>query len=367
MYPTLLDIYSRETFRDVGAIYRTYRHFGYYPIVFVHEESFQTVCTVDGEVIEVPLIAAYMLKLLQSAKEKTDEVYPDFLAHTWRIGNGYFKKLVFTSEDFSDAKILFWKKLKELADSGDVTVCETVVEDTFTNHRGEIENRVTLTSMKGPRTHSYKDCINYNCDTTPRSWVWNDIKNYFVELNSDEIALLNGKELNYHTDLDLPLFEACYNRDLSAIKNAVEQGANVNAINDDGETPISLALDFSEGYDDSYLISILDYLIQNGADVNLFGFEGTDCFTCAHLSDKPRMIEYLFEHGARKDLNCYVTDLSDTSQWYDANAAYSSCLEDRAIGDYYDDNCQEQINIFEKHGVNFFIDGWDAKRLGWED
>lgn len=366
MNPTLLDIYSRETFRDIGAVYRTYREFGYSPIVFVYEEAFQVVGTVDGDVIETPLVAAYMLKLLQKATEKTNEKYPDFLAHTWRIGNGYFRKLVYTSEDFSDAKLLLWKNLQELADSGKVTICETVEKDSYKRHDGKIENRVHLTAMKIPVLHDYKTCVNYICDKKPQYWKWDEIKDYFVELNSDEVALLNGRELNYHTETDVPLFDACNEHNLEKIKLAVKAGANVNAINDNGETPLSIVLDYATEYEESFLIEIIDFLIENGADVNLFGFNGTDSFTCAHFADKPDIMEYLFKHGARKDLNCFVTDLSDSSQWYIQNSAYDYCTTDRAIGDFYDDNCQKQIDILEEHGVKFFIDGWDEKRLGWE-
>lgn len=87
MNPTLLDIYSRETFRDVGAVCRTYNKFEYSPIVFVYEKAFQTVCSVGVDMTKTPLIAAYMLNLLQKASEKREEIYPNFLAYIWRTGN----------------------------------------------------------------------------------------------------------------------------------------------------------------------------------------------------------------------------------------------------------------------------------------
>lgn len=365
MNSTLLDLYSRETFRDVGRVFRTCNNFDYSPIVFIYENAFRIIAASDGDVIITPLIAAYMLKLLQSARKKTNEIYPDFLAHKWITGNGYFKKLVFTSNNFSEAKSFFWKELQESADSGTIKVCESVVVDTFKSFNDEIKNRVTLTALKTPDISSCKTYTEYKCDTVPRTWKWNDIKDYFVELNTDEIALLNGKEFNFHTKSDEPLFKSCSERNLEAVKKAINNGANVNSINEDGETPLSLVLSYSEEYDDDFLIRILDYLLEKGADINLFGFGGMDCITCAHLSSKPKIMEYLFEHGAGKDLNCYVTDLYDDSQWFIQNAAYDYCITDRLIGDYYDDNCKKQIDILEKYGVSFFIDGWNAERLGF--
>ena len=39
MYSTLLDLYSRETFRDVGRVFRTCNNFDYSPIVFIYENA----------------------------------------------------------------------------------------------------------------------------------------------------------------------------------------------------------------------------------------------------------------------------------------------------------------------------------------
>ncbi|MCR5495370.1 MAG: hypothetical protein K6F15_06990 [Treponema sp.] len=97
--------------------------------------------------------------------------------------------------------------------------------------------------------------------------------------------------------------------------------AAVNALDDKGETPLSIVLDYATDYEESFLIDICDYLIENGADINLFGFNSTDCFTCAHFADKRGVIEYLFKHAARKVLNCFVTDLNDSFQWYVQNAS----------------------------------------------
>ncbi len=256
--------------------------------------------------------------------------------------------------------MLLWKNLQELADFGEITICETVVTECYKNRDGSIQRQVHLTTLTRFESYDYESLITYNCDKNPRSWKWNEIKDYFRELNIEEVALLNGDELNYHTEKDIPLFEACNELDFEKIKQAVANGANVNAIDKNGDTPICNVLDFVEDYEDDFLIEILDYLIEKGADINLFGFGGSDCLTNAHFSNKPRLMEYLFEHGARKDLNCFVTDLYDNGQWNILNAAYDYCITDRAMGDYYDDNCKEQIDILEKNGVKFYIDDRDC-------
>ncbi|MGP1428168.1 MAG: hypothetical protein ACTTKB_08165 [Treponema sp.] len=47
MNSTLLDLYSRETFRDVGRVFRTCNNFDYSPIVFIYENAFRTVIIIE--------------------------------------------------------------------------------------------------------------------------------------------------------------------------------------------------------------------------------------------------------------------------------------------------------------------------------
>ena len=75
--------------------------FGYCPIVFV--------CSKESENY------AYLLNLWRLARDKTMMEYPEFTGHTWRILDESQKKLVFSSDNYADANLFFWKKLEELS------------------------------------------------------------------------------------------------------------------------------------------------------------------------------------------------------------------------------------------------------------
>ncbi len=75
--------------------------FGYCPVVFT--------CNKDTEKY------AYLLNLWRMARDKTMMEYPEFTGHTWRILNENQKKLVFSSDNYADANLFFWRKLEELS------------------------------------------------------------------------------------------------------------------------------------------------------------------------------------------------------------------------------------------------------------
>lgn len=94
-------------------------NFGFCPIVYIEKNE-------DCELI------------WQKAKLETDKKYPDFTAHSWRIGENEKPVLVYSLDNYHDALLFFWENLKNSA--GD---------------------------------------------------SWQSLKNNFVELSSDEVAELN--------------------------------------------------------------------------------------------------------------------------------------------------------------------------------
>ena len=75
--------------------------FGYCPVVFI--------CSKDSENY------AFLLNLWRMARDKTIMEYPEFTGHTWRIMDDTKKKLVFSSDNYADSNLFFWKKLEELS------------------------------------------------------------------------------------------------------------------------------------------------------------------------------------------------------------------------------------------------------------
>ena len=321
MKKTLLDLYSREKIRDLHKIAAT-RKFGYSPIVFV--------CEKDGD---ASFLSKCLSKLFDAALTETNKEFPDFLQYEWIKGKGYFNELRFISKHFAEGIKRFWHNLELFADS----------------------------KKLGARKNSFG---------------WKDVKDLFFEISTSDIAFLNGEKMNYIDKNSSSLFAACEEIDLQKITESIKNGADVNSFDNDGDTPLCFLLDSAEcavidgcyGSDDKAsftkkVLKCLLFLIKNGADVNLFGFGGSDALTNAHFYGDPKVMEFLLQKGARLDLNCYVTDLDDWGQWYIRNSAYDFCITDRACGDLYNDDCGKQIELLEKYGVTYFIDGWSAEKI----
>ena len=65
---------------------------------------------------------------------------------------------------------------------------------------------------------------------------------------------------------DTYLFEAIGNHDYDEVENALNNGANVNALNNDGDTPLIRAIKSDNIiYDTKY--DVIELLLENGADV----------------------------------------------------------------------------------------------------
>lgn len=58
-------------------------------------------------------------------------------------------------------------------------------------------------------------------------------KDYFVTLSLLDMELLHGQEINRYAVKDDSLFTACENLDIGAIKSAIQDGANIFALNKD--------------------------------------------------------------------------------------------------------------------------------------
>jgi len=124
-----------------------------------------------------------------------------------------------------------------------------------------------------------------------------------------------------------PLIKAILENDKDAIISLVEQGADVNAKDDDGNTALMLAVDEQNNGDivkclvehgadinaknddgetaliwaalDSGNENVVKYLVEKGADVNIKGEEGQTPLMCAALrSNNGNVVKYLVEHGA---------------------------------------------------------------------
>lgn len=86
------------------------------------------------------------------------------------------------------------------------------------------------------------------------------------------------------------LLEAVTYDDLEAVKSFVEAGADINAANDYGHTPLLIACNY--GYEE-----VAVYLITKGANVNSRGKDGGTALIAA-ASNSQRLVELLLSRGA---------------------------------------------------------------------
>ena len=107
----------------------------------------------------------------------------------------------------------------------------------------------------------------------------------------------------------------------------MERGANINCLDDLGESVLQKAVDYykdhgviiGKKYTDEEITAIgvenerkckevVELLLSYGADINLFGYDGMAPIVCAYYAQGTGMIKFLLEKGANPNVNCYLED-----------------------------------------------------------
>ncbi len=91
------------------------------------------------------------------------------------------------------------------------------------------------------------------------------------------------------------LFEASREGDLTAVVHALNNGADVNFINDDKNTPLVVAI---SGFGKENRRNIVRLLLDNGADPNFLGEENCGVVFQAVLAKDPIIMEMILSAGA---------------------------------------------------------------------
>ncbi|MBW5397594.1 ankyrin repeat domain-containing protein, partial [Brachyspira pilosicoli] len=142
-----------------------------------------------------------------------------------------------------------------------------------------------------------------------------------VENGFDLESRIKGGE-DYPPDYDYtPLMIAALRNDYDMVKFLVEKGANINAKTHSEysslETPLLLSLDYEHiesRYDENS--SVAEYLINNGADINVTNEDGETPLMYASKLHNIKVIELLIQKGA--DINAF-NNYGNTALIYGVN------------------------------------------------
>lgn len=119
-------------------------------------------------------------------------------------------------------------------------------------------------------------------------------------------ALIMASDVNFNADKKISL---------SIVRLLVARGANVNAQDREGLTPLMKAIG-------SYDLNVVKHLLDSGAQIDAYDQRGHTALTHAIMRSQPRMLQMLIEHGARTDVQSHM----GTTPWSIAQVTHAAAL-----------------------------------------
>ena len=155
---------------------------------------------------------------------------------------------------------------------------------------------------------------------------WEDIKDAFVILKPIQLAFIAGYPMNRHTPLDDEFISACALFDYEKVRELVEKGANIHAVDKYGSTAMSDMVDnyydwAAEDYEghtyhypviddrnyDSF-VKVAEYLLSRGYNPNLAGYCDTTPLYLTKYHARLKVAKYLLDKGADPNIPSYIGD-----------------------------------------------------------
>ena len=401
--PNYQDLFSYEDAMIAERARNTY-DCGMSPIVLIDDERTKDLLEniMVKNVSLTKKIKAYSLKLFYAiqvwnkvAIQTHENTSKDNSFYYWWLGwedveGSPFREIryhkFYRDITVEQVKQLFWSKLEQVANSGDIQVSESYFVESRTDFRFGCESRYYITVVLDEtkvesRGNQEWDVFSFPYDKTPHSYSWDEIKHFFVELTLHQLALTFPEELLHkHTMIDDDLFSACKRLDLEGMKHAIDKGANINSINKYGDTPLATIFsciqdkqcwrpsdnepsptEKGEDYFDEFR-PFADLLIEAGADVDLFGREGEAPLLEAYYSCSTKAVKYLLEKGANPNYN-YYRDGDHCPE------ICSSVLNniDNLLSEEYSERIQEIERMVREAGGRLYVNDFDPiqyKRTG---
>jgi hypothetical protein len=298
----------------------------------------------------------FAMQVWEIAQAMTIHKYWHYLKHDWIKGNDPIKELVLTGEQRQEAEKYFQQKLMEICQDEKLMVSEGA---TFRGCKDDLyrpdklildvclnENELTKEITDKIHYQFSRNEKHYPLDQKNIRFTYEDIKDYFVYLDVHLLSLLNAEDgVKDITAAEKALLDSAERLNLDGILKAVSDGANINAIDDMGETAITKVIrasryDFhpladkeafekfqreTPEFTNEEKIMVAQKLLDMGADINFFGPSGINGLLETTYNHNPVLMKFLLDKGANPNFNYHP---EDGMEWIKSDPLYN------VMGDY---------------------------------
>jgi hypothetical protein len=311
----------------------------------------------------------FAMQIWEIAQAMTVRKYWHYLKHDWIKSKDPIKELVLTGEQRQEAEKYFQQKLVEICQDKKLIVSEGA---TFRSYPDNLyrpdelildvcvnENELTNEITNKIHYHFWKNEKHYPLDQKNIRFTYEDIKYYFIYLDVHLLSLLNAEDgVKDITSAEKELFDSAERLNLDGMLKAISDGADINAIDDTGETAITKVIHASK-YDfypladeeafekfkretpeftNEKKIMVAQKLLCMGADINFFGPDGINGLMDTSYDHNPVLMKFLLDNGANPNFNYYP---EDGFEWIKSTAL------DNVLGDYHCYNDEKTLGEME--------------------
>lgn len=369
---TFVELYRRDEFQLAEQLRRSLYILGYntckenylpyYVVADKYDERQKSFTLTHNKNIQISMNVInleldFAFQLWTVAQSVTKKKFPNYLNCKWQATDTPFKQFVCTDKNRKQAEAYFYSTLKELCNKNIIT---TQQRATF-NIKNNNLLHLTVAVDEGIITYDICDELHvrfengeslFQYSAEPTQYSFNEIKDLFVYCNENFLGLLNAEEgLQGATRQEKLLFAAAESSDLQGIEYALSQGANVNAMDIDGQTALTkifqnfntIVRKAEQNNQDEQLIAhtieIAKYLLSRNADINLFGLDGLNALLYTAYSRNPILMKFLLDNGANPSINYFPDD----DEWYIKSTALHTIKFSHGL--YGDDKAVEACEL----------------------
>jgi hypothetical protein len=356
-----------QKIRSVMGLKKTKRSGGNYEpyhVMKYNSSLYRLGCSIKVNIEDVyitlnmkTLKLEFAMQVLEIAQAMTKRKYWHYLKHEWIKGNDPIKELALTGEQRQEAEKYFQQKLIEICQDEKLMVSEGI---TFRGCQDDLyrpddlildvcinENELT-SEITDKIYHQFsKNEKYYPLDQKNIRFTYEEIKDYFVYLDVHLLSLLNAEDgVKGITSAEKDLFDSAERLNLDGMLKAISDGADINAIDENGETAITKVIsaskyDFypladSEAFEkfrretpefaNEEKITVAQKLLDMGADIDFFGPDGINGLLDTTYNHNPGLMKFLLDNGANPNFNYFP---EDGEEYIKSHALYN------VLGDYY--------------------------------